>query len=58
MGSDSRGARNGTGPFKGSYQAQHSAGGKGRRQEAGEKCPSESAAREKAIEEQKRKSRG
>ena len=37
MGKTKRGVRDGSGPYKGSYQDQKS--GKGRRQMAGEKCP-------------------
>jgi hypothetical protein len=38
MGRDKRGVRDGTGPYKDSYQRK-TAGNKGRRQQAGEKCP-------------------
>lgn len=37
MGKAQRGKRNGTGPYKGSYQAKNR--GKGKRQLAGQKCP-------------------
>jgi len=37
MGKNARGKRDGTGPYKGSYQQRTS--GKGRRQQAGQKCP-------------------
>ena len=37
MGQNQRGKRNGTGPFKESFQRQNS--GEGRRQQAGETCP-------------------
>jgi len=39
MGKNNRGRRDGTGPYKGSYQRKHSS--KGKRQEAGEECPEE-----------------
>lgn len=38
MGKENRGVRDGSGPYKGSYQNQKSPG-VGRRQQAGQKCP-------------------
>jgi len=40
MGKQAPGVRDGTGPAKGSYQAENFA--QGQRQEAGESCPAES----------------
>jgi len=37
MGATKRGKRDGTGPYKGSYQRKR--GKKGKRQQRGEKCP-------------------
>jgi len=38
MGKNARGVRDGTGPYKGSFQAR-SGSGQGRRQQAGDVCP-------------------
>jgi len=38
MGAKQRGKRDGTGPFKGSFQSR-TGSGKGRRQQAGQSCP-------------------
>jgi len=37
MGREKRGKRDGTGPYKGSYERK--SGGRGKRKDAGEKCP-------------------